>query len=91
VVLSDGMGVKGARVDGAATSISGEELREGSMEVVGDERGDDVLLAIRNDKEVTCTNSVEVVLPARARKYIWLGASRTGGTPLYVSIHRFGL
>ena len=28
MVLSDGMGVKGARVDGTTTSISGEELGE---------------------------------------------------------------
>ena len=67
VVLSDGTGVKGARVDSATASIGGKEFRKGGVEVVGDKGGDDVLVAIRNDKKVTRTNSVEVVLPARAR------------------------
>jgi len=90
VVLSDGMGVKGARVDGTTASISGKELGEGCMEVVGDEGGNDVLIAIRNNEEVTRTNGVEVVLPARTRKHTWLGTCGTRGMFLCVSVHRFG-
>ena len=67
MVVSDGTGVKGARVDGTTTSIRGEELGKGCIEVVGNKGGNDVLIAIRNDKEVTRTNSVKVILPARAR------------------------
>ena len=91
MVLSDGTGMKGARVDGAAMSVSGKELREGHVEVIGDEGGNDVLIAIRDYKEVTRTNSIEVVLPARARKYTRLRACGTGSASFCVSIHCFSL
>jgi len=67
VVLPDRMGMKRARVNRAATSISGKELREGHVKIIRDEGGDDVFFAVRDNKEVTCTNGVKVVLPARAR------------------------
>jgi len=91
VVLSNGMGVKGARVDSTATSISGEELRKGHVEVVGNKGGNDIFITVRNDKKVTHTNSVKVVLPTQARKYTWLRACRTGSTSLCVSVHCFSL
>jgi len=87
VVLSYGMGMKGVRVDGATMSVSGEKFREGCMEVVGDEGGNHVLVAVRDDKEMMHTNGVEVVLPARARKDTWLRACGTGSASLCVSIH----
>jgi len=90
-VLSDGMGMKGVRVDGAATSIGGKEFGEGSVKVVGDKGGDDVLVAIWNDKKVMRTDGVEVVLPSRAREHAWLRTCGTGGTPLCISVHRFAL
>ena len=91
MVLSDRTGVKGARVDGATVSVGGEEFRKSGVEVVRNKGGDDVLVAIRNDKKVMRTNSVEVVLPARARKHTWLRACGTGSTSLCVSVHRFSL
>ena len=63
MVLSNGTSMKGARVNGAATSIGGEEFQESCVKIVGNERGDDVLIAIRDDKEVMRTDGVEVVLP----------------------------
>ena len=91
MVLSDGMGVKGARVNGATASVGGKEFRESSVEVIGDKGGDDVFVAIRNDKKVTRTDGIEVVLPSRARKYTWLRTCGTRSMSLYVSIHCFGL
>jgi len=67
MVVSDGTGVKGVRVDSTTMSIHGEELGKGCIEVIGNKGGNDVLIAIRNDKEVTHTNGVKVILPARAR------------------------
>jgi len=69
VVLSNRMGMKGARVDGATASVGGEELRKSGVEVVRNKGGDDVLIAIRNDKKVMCTNGVEVVVPSWTRVY----------------------
>jgi len=91
VVLSNGMGMQGTRVDGATTSISGKEFRKGCVEIVGDKGGNDVLVAVRDNKKVMHTNSVEVVLPARARKYTQLRACGTGSMSLYVSVHCFSL
>jgi len=91
MVLSNGTGMKGARVDGTTTSICGEELGKGCMEVIGNKGGNDVLITIRNDKKVMRTNGVEVVLPARARKHTWLRACGTGSMSLCVSVHRFSL
>ena len=89
MVLSDRAGVKGTRVDGTTTSVGGKELGEGCMEVVGDEGGNDVLVTVGNDEEVTRTNGVEVVLPAGARIYSWLRAGGTRGASLCISVHRF--
>jgi len=90
VVLSDGTGMKGMRVDGTTASISGEELGKGGMKVIGNEGGDNVLVTVRNDKKVMHTNGVEVVLPSWARKYTWLRASGTGSASLCISIHCLG-
>ena len=90
MVLSDRMSVKRARVDGATASVSGQEFGEGRVKVIGNEGGNDVLIAIRDDKKVTCTNGVEVVLPSRARKYTWLRAGGTGSMSLCISVHCFG-
>ena len=78
MVLSDGTGVKGARVDGATTSIGGEELGKGCVKVIGNEGGNNVLVTVMDDNKVMRTNGVEVVLPSRARKYTWLRAGGTG-------------
>ena len=90
MVLSDGTGVQGVRVDGATTSIGGEELGKGCVKVIGNEGRNDVLVAVRDDKKVTRTNSVEVVLPSGARKYTWLRAGGTGSTSLCISVYCFG-
>ena len=91
MVLSNGTGVKGARVDSAATSISGEELGEGCVEVVKDKGGNDVLIAVGDDKKVTRTNGIKVVLPTRAREYTWLRACRARSMSLCVSVPCFSL
>jgi len=91
MVLSDRMSMKGARVDGPTTSIGGKEFGKGGVEVVRNKGGDDVLVAIRNDKEVAGANGIEIVLPSRTRVYAWLRASGTGSVSFCVSIHCLGL
>jgi len=90
VVLSNGTGVKGTRVNSATASIGGEELGKGGVKVVGNEGRNDVLVAVRNNEEMTCTDGVEVVLPSWAREYTWLRASGTWSTSLCISVHCFG-
>jgi len=90
VVLSDRTGMKGTRVDSATTSIGGEELRKGGVKVVRSKQGNDVLVTIRNDKEMMRTNSVEVVFPSRAWKYTRLRAGRTRSMFFCPSIHYHG-
>jgi len=90
VVLPDWVCMKGARVDCTAMAVSGKELRKGGMEVIRDEGGDNVLFAVRNDKEVTGTNGVEVVLPSGTREDTRLGTSGTGSMLFSISLHRFG-
>jgi len=91
VVLPDRTGMKGARVDGATASVSGKNFRKGGVEIIGNEGGNDVFVAVGDDKEVTCTNSVEVVLPARTGEDTWLGACGTGSASLCISVHCFSL
>jgi len=86
-VLPNRASMKGVRVDCATATISGKELREGCMEVVGNEGGDDVLFAIWNDKEVASTGSIEIVLPSRTWVNFWLGTIRTGSAFFCISIH----
>jgi len=91
MVLSNGTGMKGVRVDSAAMSISGKEFREGRVEVVGNEGGDDILIAVGNNKKVTHTNRVEIVLPTWSREYTWLRACRAWSMSLCVSVPCFSL
>ena len=91
MVLPNRTGMKGARVDSAAASVSSKKFREGGVEIIGNERGNDIFVTVGNDKEVTRTNGVEVVLPARTGKDTWLGACGTGSTSLCVSVHHLGL
>ena len=69
VVVPHGSGMERTGMDGTATTISGKEFWECGVEVVGDERGDNVLIAIGNDKEMTGACGRKVVLPARAWEY----------------------
>ena len=89
-MLPDRASMKGARVNGTATSIGGEEFGKGGVEVVGDEGGDNVLFAIGNDEKVVGTNGVEVVLPPRSWVNSWLRTIGTRGASLCVSIPCFG-
>ena len=82
--------MKGTRVDCAATTISSEEFRESGMEVIGDEGGDNVLFTIRNNKEMTGANGVEVVLPSGTGENARLGTSGTRSALFSISIHGFG-
>ena len=90
MVLSNQTGMKGTRVNGAATSVGGEELGKGGVKIVGNEGRNNVLVAVRDDKKETRTNGVEVVLPSWAREYTWLRASGTWCMSLCISIHCFG-
>ena len=91
MVLSDRMSVEGARVDGTTASISGKEFRKGGVEVVRNIGGDDILVAIRNDKKVASANGIEIVLPSQTRVYAWLRASGTGSVSFCISIHCLSL
>ena len=91
MVLPDGTGMKGARVDGATASVSGEKFRKGGVEIIGNEGGNDVFIAVGDDEEVTRTNSVKVVLPAGTREDTWLGACGARSASLHVSVHHFSL
>jgi len=77
-------------VDCAAMTIGGKEFRKGGVEVVRNKGGDDIFVAIRNDKKMTSANSVKIVLPSQTRVYAWLRASGTGSAFLSISVHRFG-
>jgi len=87
VVLPNRVSVKGARVNCTAMTISGKKFREGGMKVVGNKGGDDVLFAIRNDKEMASTSCVEVVLPSRTWVNSWLRTIRTGSASFCISVH----
>jgi len=76
-------------VDCATTAISGEELREVGVEVIGDERSNHILFTIGDNKKVAGASSVKVVLPSRTWVNSWLGTVGTWGMSLCVSIYRF--
>ena len=90
MVVSNRASMKRARVDGAATTISGKKFGEGSMEVVGNKGGDNVLFAIGDDKEVMGTNCIEVILPSGARMDARLGTIGTRSALFEISIHDLG-
>jgi len=90
VVLSNSASMQGARVDSTALSIGGKELRESCAEVIRNKGGNDVFFAIRDDKKVMHTSSIEVVLPSRTWVNSWLGTSGTRGAFFSVSVPRFG-
>jgi len=87
VVLSDWVSMKRTRMDRTAAAISSEEFRKGGVEIVGDEGGDDVLFAIRDDEEMASPDGVEVVLPSGPRVDSWLRAVGTWSLSFYVSVH----
>ena len=88
MVLSHWASVKRARVDCATTAISSKEFRKGGMEIIRDEGGDDILFAIRDDKEMASSDGIKVVLPSGSWVDSWLRAVGTGSPSFYVSIHR---
>jgi len=77
-------------VDRATSAISSEELGKGGVEIVGDEGGDDVLFAIRDDEEMVGPNGVKVVLPSRTWVHSWLGTIGAWGPSFCISVHHFG-
>ena len=91
MVVSDRTSVEGTRMDGTTMSIGGKEFRKGGVEVVRNERGDDILVAIRNDKKVASASGVEVVFPSRTGMYAWLRTSGTWSVSFCVSIHHLSL
>jgi len=81
--------MKRMRVDRATAAVSGKEFGEGSVEVIGDERGDDILFTVGDNKEVTGASGIEVVLPSRTWVHSWLGTVGAWSLPFYVSVHCF--
>jgi len=75
-------------MDRTAAAISSKEFGKGGVEIVGDEGGDDVLFAIRDDEEMASPDGVKVVLPSGPRVDSWLRAVGTWSLSFYVSIHR---
>ena len=86
-MLSGWSSMKRMGVDCTATAISGKEFRKGGVKIVRNERGDDVLFAIRNDEEMAGTNGIEIVLPSGTWVNAWLGTIGTGSSSFCVSVH----
>ena len=82
--------MKGARVDCAAATISSEEFRESGMEVIGDERGDNVLFAVWDNKKVAGACGRKVVSLARAREDTRLGTVGARSVSFCVSVYGLG-
>ena len=91
MVLSDRMSMKGARVDGTTASIGGKEFRKGGVEVIRNKGGNDVLVAIWNDKKVASANGIKIFFPSQTGMYAWLRTSGTGSASFCVSIHHLSL
>ena len=89
-VVPNWASIKGVRMDHTATTVRSKEFREGGMEIIGDEWGNDVLFSIGNDKEVAGTDGVEVVLPSGTRENTWLRTSGTWSSLLGISVHSLG-
>ena len=87
-MLPNWASVKRTRVDHATAAISSKKFGKGGMEIVGDEGGDDVLFAIRDDKEMAGPDGVKVVLPSGPWVDFWLRAIGTRSLSFYVSVHR---
>jgi len=87
VVVADRISMKRVRVDDTATTVGGKEFREGGMEIIRDEGGDDILFSIGDNKEMASAGGIEVVLPSRTWEDAWLRTTRTGSMSFSVSIH----
>ena len=90
VVVSDWVSMERAGMNCATVAVSSKKFREGGMEIVGDEGGNNVFLAIRDNKEMASANGIEVVLPSRTWLNFWLGTIGAQSTPLRVSVHSLG-
>jgi len=82
MVVPNWVSMEGTRVDHTATAVSSKKFGKGSMEIVGDEGGDDVLFAIWDDKKVTSAGSIKVVLPPRTWVNAWLRTTGAWGISL---------
>ena len=91
MVLSDRTSMKGARVDSTTASIGGKEFRKSGVEVIRNKGGNDILIAIQNDKKVASANGIEIVFPSQTRMYAWLRTSGTGSASFCISIHYLSL
>ena len=87
MVLADCTSMKRSGVNSAATTVSGKELRECGVEIIGNEGGNDVLFIIWNDKEVASAHGIEVVLPPRTWVDAWLRTTRAWGASFGISVH----
>ena len=86
-MLSNWASMERTGVDCATTAISGKEFGKGGVEVIGDEGGDDIFFAIRDDKEMASTSGIKVVLPSGTWVNPWLGTIGTGSLYFYISVH----
>ena len=89
MVVPHGSGVKGTGVNGATMTIGGKKFWKCGIKVVGNEGGDDIFIAIRDDKEVTGASGCEIVLPTRTWEYAGLRTTGTGGLSFSISVHSF--
>ena len=80
-------GMKRPRVNRAPMSLGRQELWKGAVEVVGDKRGNGILLTIRDDKEVASSSGIPVIAPSRSWKHAGLGAFWHRGGVLLVYSH----
>ena len=87
VVVSDWVSMERAGMNCATVAVSSKKFGEGGMEIVGDEGGNNVFLAIGDNKEMASANGVEVVLPSGTWVDSWLRTIGTGSSSLYVSVH----
>jgi len=74
-------------MDGTAVAISGQKFWEGGVKVILDEGGNNIVIAIRDDKIVMGAHYIEVVLPPRTRVDTRLRTSWGRSLILLVSLH----
>jgi len=89
VVVANGTSMKRTRM-GTAATVSSKKFRKGSMEIIRNKGGNDVLFTVGDDKEMTGTGRVEVVLPSRTWEDAWLRTVRTRSSSFSISVHGLG-
>ena len=66
------MGMERPRMNGASMPLGRQKLQKGAVKVIGDERGDGVLLAIGDNKKVASSSGIPVIMPSGSWKHTGL-------------------